>query len=188
MSRRERILAIAVAALIGLFAIDRLVVQPLIEHFRDLSTQADDLEGQLRSARVLVDNRRIIRARWQSYREAGLEADEPTQRLRIQRALTEWAGQSGVDLANLSSGQTSRLGDQPFLEARFVVRGSGSFEAIVDFLHRLRRSPFPLRTLSCNITNPSNAEEDLSLQLTISTLRLDPEAEEGQARTMETAR
>ncbi|MFW6059133.1 MAG: hypothetical protein ACODAQ_03075 [Phycisphaeraceae bacterium] len=170
MSRRETLLVWIIAALVGLGALDYFVVQPMRARLAALSAEAERLESELRGARVLMDNRALIESRWQSYVEAGLEMEESAQRLRVQQHLTRWAQETGVDLATLASGG-ARQGE-PFEEIQFVVRGSGPLQAVVEFLHELRRSPFPLRVKSCEIGDERGGEGDLSLRLTLSTIRL----------------
>ena len=179
MNRRERILAITVAALVGLFFLDQFVIQPVSTRLGNMSDRADQLEDELRTARLLVNNREIIETRWQTYRAAALEADESAQRLRIQRSLNEWAAEAGLDLAALSSGRTGTIERDRFHEMRFILRGTGSLAAAVRFLHHIRRSTFPLRIVACDFGARSEEEDKLSLQLTVSTIRLAPDTDDG---------
>ena len=181
MNRRERILALIVATLVGLFVLDQLVIQPVSTHLSDLSDRAEAMQDRLRQARVLMDNRELIKSRWQSYRAAGLEAAESAQRLRVQRSLNQWAAEAGVEIDSLTTGRSAAIHQNRFFETRFILRGNGGLEAVVGFLHRLRRSPFPLRVVAMDVGSRSESDERLSVQMTVSTIRLNPEAEDDAA-------
>ena len=169
MSRRERILAVVVIGLIGLFVLDQFVVRPLASRYEQLRAQADDIENELHHARVLLDNRNILEQRWDRMAQGGLNDDASAQRIEVQQRLSRWAEESGFNLATVSAAQT--IAGAHFDEVRFLASGSGSLRAVAGFMARLERSDYPLRVIESDVTSRSDRGDDLALRLTLSTIR-----------------
>lgn len=185
MSRRERILALLVVALIALFAGDQLVLQPLMSRYEQLNLAAADLEDELRRARVLIENRAAVEHRWREMNTTGLAAAPSAQRIAVQQRLTAWADDVGFNLATVSTGQTQER--EGFDETRFVASGSGSLRAVAGFLAALEHGDYPLRIIESDIASRDETGGDLTLRLTLSTLRRAHDADENEQAPQPTA-
>ena len=174
MSKREKWLAIIIAALVVIFAGDQLVVSPLLSHLATLEDQVAAADKQYQHARMLVDNRETLLARWRGYENAGLAADDSQLRLNIQQQLTEASQQAGVNLTTLAAGRAVK--GERFHEIQFTASGTGSLEQVVAFLVNLQNSALPMRVVRCDISSPSETQDKLTVRLTLSTIRLNPEA------------
>ncbi len=176
MSTREKILAGVIAALVGVFLLDWLVIGPAWSYLRQQGTEARRLETDLEQARLLVDNADIIEARWSALTTAGLGATEEVLRTKVQQNLSVWSGEAGFDLTTLVSGRT--VDGDAMHEVQFVVSGSGSLNATVDLLDAIQRSPFPLRIVELDLTSRDEDQDRVSLRATLSTARF--AGDEGQ--------
>lgn len=200
MNRRERLLVGVIVTLVVVVAIDQLVVTPLLAAWSARIQAIQAAQRELSAARVLVNNADWIESRWRAYEAAGLAVDDSTARLRVQRQLSEWATQAGLNLTNFTSGRSTthivagpsvatatattprRAGsdEDRFQELRFVVTGVGSLSHATAFLDALYASPFPLAVHELDLTSRSQVGHELTLRLTVSTLhRLRPAADAG---------
>ena len=105
MQKRERLLAGAVALLVGGWLVDSVVIQPTAAWFAamDKSTQAATREAG--EATVLIDRQARILADWRSRHAAGLVDDEDQARFRLQRTLQDSAKSSGFTITSVGGGQ-----------------------------------------------------------------------------------
>lgn len=168
MSKRERILAIAIAGLILLFGLDYFVIEPTLAYFRNVSAEIETAEERLRSATLLVENRQIIEERWGTYETAGVGNTESTLRYTVQQGLATWARQARFDLTTVASSRT--VAGENFNEVQFVATGSGPIAAVIGFMDRVHTSEFPLRIESMEITSRSEKADSLTLRVTVSTI------------------
>lgn len=168
MSKRERILVWAVALIVGFFALDRLGITPLQTRLARLGADADAVEQEINGARVLIDNRDLILARWEGRVAAGLGLDPASARLRVQGQLSEFAETSGLSLTNLSAG--GDLKSDPYTEVRFSLTGTGELRQVTRFLQRVQEASIPLAVQTCDISRRDDSGGKLTLRLTVSTL------------------
>lgn len=168
MNKRERLLAVIIALLVGYFVVDRLIIVPVTAHFAALDEQVTAARQRYESARVLVDNEQVLRARWQAYQQVGLAADESVVRIRVQQNLTDWSREAGFNLTTCTASRTIK--GERFAEVHFIARGTGSLRSVVQLLASIHASPFPLRILSCDIASRDEKLDALTLGLTVSTI------------------
>lgn len=168
MSKRERILVWAVALVIGFFVLDRFVVTPLQARLAQLRADADAVEQEINEARVLIDNRALIEARWGGRIGAGLGLDPASARLSVQGQISEFAEASGLSLTNLSAG--GDLKSDPYTEVRFSMTGTGELRSVARFLKRVQEASIPLAVQTCDISRRDEGGARLTLRLTVSTL------------------
>ncbi|MFI4859629.1 MAG: hypothetical protein ACIAXF_02990 [Phycisphaerales bacterium JB063] len=181
MSKREKTLAIAVAAMVVGVVLYLLVVTPVLNAFDRVGEETAALETKLNEARVLVDNQALIEKRWAGYRRAGLRSDEYSARRRTQESITQWSAASRLNIKHLEAANNPvRDDDERFDEITFRMSATGSIHSLQRFLERVSMSPFPLRIVDCSITNRREDEEDLDLSLTLTTIIQTGDAEDAQ--------
>ncbi|MEM9414509.1 MAG: hypothetical protein AAGA29_03405 [Planctomycetota bacterium] len=171
MSSREKTLAIAVAALVVGVLGYLLVVVPVVDAFGRVSDETVELETELNKARVLVDNQTLIERRWAGYQRAGLRADAFDARSRTQESITQWSAASRLNIKHLeASNRAGRSSDESFEEITFRMSATGSIRSLQHFLEHVSTAPFPLRIVDCSITNRRQDDDDLDLNLTLTTI------------------
>jgi hypothetical protein len=158
----------AVALVVGLFVLDRFVITPLQARLTQLRADADTVEQEINEAKVLIDNRELIEARWDGRVGAGLGLDPASARLRVQGQLSEFAESSGLTLTNLSAG--GDLKSDPYTEVRFSLTGTGELRSVTRFLKRVQEASIPLAVQTCDISRRDDSGARLTLRLTVSTL------------------
>lgn len=178
MSKRERILGIAIGALILLAGLDYFALSPLLQYIDDVETQTARAEEDLRQAMVLVNNADTIDERWKTLLDAGLRDDESTVRARVQQHISDWASDSRFDLTTFVSGRTTK--ETGHDEIEFVITGNGPLKAVSRFVSELSTSDIPLRIQSLDLSSRSEKDDKLAARMIVSTIILPQTAKESQ--------
>lgn len=170
---RQRLLLLASGVLVGLLALDRLVVGPGLAHWRARTTEIAALERTLAAGRGLVESRERTEAAWRRLREGALPGDPSLAEQRLLAALETGARAEGVELTGLRPRwRKGGSSEASFLECR--LDASGSFPALVRLLGELEKSPLALRVESIELSARDEGGQRLALALTVTGLRLAP--------------
>lgn len=175
MSTREKALALAVAIIVGGFALLNWVIDPALAAFENVDTQAEQLEQDLIRARALVDSESKIRKQWGGYEKAGLARSLEQADAETGRAILVWAEDARLTKVKLSDGKDKIDDEQPFGELSYTLQAAGRLSQICELFYTILESPFPLRIEKCVIDVQNNDGDNLQLSLTVTTL-FTPEA------------
>lgn len=170
MNKREAVLALVVALIVGGWALMSWVVKPAMAAFDEVGEEAAVLEQDLAKARALVDAEAKIRRQWLGYERAGLSRSLEQADAQTGAALFVWAEDAGFDKVNLSDGKAKIDDEQPFGELSYTLQTTGSLREIYNLLWSVRESPFPLRMDKCVIDLQRGEGVQLQISLTVSTL------------------
>lgn len=182
MQRRERILAIAVAALAGCWVFDVAVIGPVSSWYDHVRTEADETARTVAASRALVDRQARIMADWRARHAAGLLDDEATARYRAQQAIASAARSAGFTLESVGGGQlVPALREQSYDLMRFTASGQGGFAQAMAFVGAIEAAAMPLRIERCEVSTNDPRKDAVELALTISTRIVAPAARPGRA-------
>jgi hypothetical protein len=182
MQARERILAGAVALLIGGWLVDTVVVQPAVAWFAAVDQQTRDATREAGEARALVDRQARIVADWRARHAAGLLDDQDQARFRLQRALSSGAQGSGFVLDSVSGGQlVPAAQEQHYDLLRLTVSGHGALAQVQAFIAGLESAAMPLAIERCELSAGDPRKDQLDAALTVSTRIVAPAARGGRA-------
>jgi hypothetical protein len=178
LSRRERYIVIGTLAVVGLFALDRLLLTPLIERRQVVAAQMRLETERMERANGLLTNRSRVNRKWNEISGSSLKIDGSTAESQIIRAVNDWALEAGL---NLSSAKPERAEkEKQFMKITFRANATGNMAAISRFMWRLQTSKVPIRVTDLSITTRRDGVDDLSLDLGISTIYLPPEPAKGE--------
>ncbi|MFN3167811.1 MAG: hypothetical protein ACE37H_12180 [Phycisphaeraceae bacterium] len=175
MSRREKLLALLVALIVGGFALLNWVIDPALAAFAAIDAESEQLEQELIQARGLVEDEPRIRKDWAGYQKAGLKRSLEAADAETGRALLVWAEDARLTKVRLSDGKPKTDGEQPFATLSYTLQAAGRLSQVCELFYAVLESPFPLRIEKCVIDVQNNDSESLQLSLTVSTL-FTPEA------------
>lgn len=175
MNKREKMLALIVALVVGGWALLNWVVDPLLAGFDTVKEESAQIEQDLSLAQTLVDNDTKIRKQWKGYEQAGLARSLELADSESRRAILVWADKAHLSKVKLSDGKEKTDDDKPFGELTYTIQATGKLGQIYDLLTSVHESPFPLRIEKCIIDVQNSDGENLQLSLTVSTL-FTPEA------------
>jgi Type II secretion system (T2SS), protein M subtype b len=175
-SKREQQLGIGVGAIVALAAGWYFMLSPYIDRRAEISDKQADTDTKLQDARTLFRKQTKLRAEWSKMKAGGLKSDPSEADSQVQHALRDWSQECGI--SNLSVKRERDTTERNFLAVSFHLTGSGSQSAVAKLLWAIETAPMPLRVDEVQLM-PRQKEgvDDLQLQLTLSTLCLNPEAE-----------
>ncbi len=177
LSRRERYIAIVAGAAVALLVLDHYAVTPLLERYSAAQAERQELAARLVQAQQTFDQRGRLNSRWNQMRETGLSSDPVEAESLLLHALNDWANETRL---TLTSRKFEREKPGKYVgEIRFQVVGVGNMESVSRFLHMAEASPLPLRIKEMQIGMRREGADDLSLNLSMSTIYVIDEPEDG---------
>jgi hypothetical protein len=162
------VIALLAVLAVALLVADRYVIAPVLESGQELEAERQRVVGELERATLLFERRRLMARRWQEMTEGGLSADPSRAEQRVLHALRDWAQAEGLSLASLRPDRMD--GEDGVGEVTVAVAGTGTMRAVARFLYRVERTELPLRVRELQLGSRTEGEDDLSLQLKLSTL------------------
>lgn len=170
MQKRERLLALASAVLLGGWLVDSTLVQPGLAWLAGVDKRTAELTREAGEARVLIDRKERIVADWRSRHAAGLLDDVDGARFRIQQALAGGARSSGFTIDNVGGGQlVPAAHGQVYDTLRLTVAGQGTLAQVQAFLAGIEAAALPLRIDRCELAGGDGRKDQLDVALTLST-------------------
>ena len=173
LSRRERYIVIGTVAVVGLLALDRLFLTPLIERRQLLDAQMRQASEEMTRANGLFTNRTRVNRKWNEMSATSLKADGSNAESQIIRSVGDWALEAGLNLSSVKPERAEK--EKQFMKITFRANATGNMAAISRFMWRLQTSKVPIRVTDLSITTRRDGFDDLSLDLGVSTLYLPPE-------------
>lgn len=170
MHKRERLLAIGVAMLVGGWVLDAVLVEPGLTWLAKLRTEARSAAADAADSGLLVDRSKQIMDRWRAWHASGVLDDEDAARFRAQQAVASAARGSSCTIDTLGGGQRILAAQgQTYDLLRLTVSGQGSLAEVQGFLAALESAPQPLRIERCELAARDPRKDALDLSLTLST-------------------
>lgn len=183
MSPRERSLAIIVVSVVAVALVYQFVVDPYFRKREELAKAVDGSNDELANAERTVRRARQLRDVETGLQNRGLKKDVAEARSQLLFALSGWAKEAGVSLTSLKEGRTTTEGR--WIQINTQATAIGSQRAIANLLWRVESSTIPVRVSEMTINSRREGADDLQINLGVSTLCPNPEADkpEGPRRT-----
>ena len=167
--RRETLLKIAVAAIVGLWLLDRVVLSPAITHWKKQSERIATLREEVQRGRGLVERERSIRARWAEMFRTDLPDDPSSAESEVFKSIARWAQQSRVSFTSLSPDWREHEGYDTYeCEAKAI----GDQASLARLLYEIEADPLPAHVQNCEISAQNAQGKQLLLTLRFSFVRL----------------
>jgi hypothetical protein len=172
MTSKQRItwLKIVTASVVGLFVLDRFVVGPAADHWRQQGERIATLREQVDRGQLLLDRETAIRERWEQMLENDLPANSSAAEEELFQAIARWVRDSRVALTSLTPLWRSHEPGYDTLECRATATGSQA--ALGRFLYELETDPLAVRLESCEITTRDDKGQQLTLNARFTALQL----------------
>ena len=176
LSKRERYIAIATVAAVGILALDRFALDPLVAAKTRLDTQVAKCQQNFDKARRLFANSRRKGHLWAEMQNNGLRRrDAAEAESQVLNSIREWAQDAGMSLSSVKPERTEK--EKDFAKSTFRATGIGGMSQISRFIWHLETATIPLRVSDVQINSRKEGTDDLTVQLGISTIYLPHEAE-----------
>jgi len=186
LSKRERYAVIGVIIVIGVLALDRLVLTPMLDRRKELQDQTLAASADHDRAEGLLKNRPQLSKRWNGMLTGGLKSDASSAVSQVLHRVELWASESGLAFAGLKPERTEKY--QQFQIMTFRANGTGNLSAIGKFLWHFETADIPIRVTDLQLTSRKEGTDDLSIQFGISTIYLPPETDKSRSEMASLAR
>jgi len=168
LARRERYIAIAMLAVLVVLLLDRLALTPLQNRSEAMAAERQRVQAGIDSGRVLLERRRQLSSESQRLLDAGLDRLPAEAESKVLHAVRNWSQEAGFALSSLRPERVAKKGG--LQEITFQASGTGSMNAVAEFLWRLEGSSLPVRVAELQLGTRKEGTDDLTLQLRISAL------------------
>lgn len=174
-TKREKIIGLVTAGVIGLFALDRAVLTPLVDRRARVEAESETARVEMERAEQLFNNGPRMNQRWKDMVSAGLKPAVSEAEGQAMRALHNWAQDAGLKLTTLNPDRVEPLKKQPeFQQVMLRAVGAGSMGTISRFLWRIQTAEIPMRVTTLEINAHKDGTDELVVNVSVSTLVLSP--------------
>lgn len=177
LSKRERYIGIATGSVLGLLVLDSLIITPWMETRADLARRLEAAREEMTRAEQTFTNLRRANRRWAELAGETLPSDASTAEGQLLNALGDWAEDSGLSVSAVRPDRTG--GSNGFGRVTLRASGTGRMRQVTEFLWNVEAADVPVRMEELQVATRKPGEDDLSLQFTLATIYLQPDAEEG---------
>ena len=186
LSTREKYIGIGTAAVIGLFALDSVLLSPLFARLNDADQRVANASRELREADQLFQNSLRARRKWRDMAGDTVKTDESAAQSQLLNRVDVWAQTAGLPLSGLKPGRGER--EEGFERISVQAAGAGTMAQVSRFLHALHTADVPVRVSELQISTRKEGTDDLALQVTISSIYAPPPPSPGNAGGRSAAR
>jgi len=172
LTKRERNLAIGTGVTVGALLVYFVIISPLQQAWSDVESGQRAIVQQQHDARLVFNNRDHLKKAWETLTKSGLQSDASLAESQALNAVSRIADRAGVMGVALKT-------DSPSTEGSFVVKGvqmsgKGTMRQISQMIFLLESAPTPLRIVSLTISPQREGTDDLTVQMSLSTICLAP--------------
>ena len=173
-SLRQRRLLLIAGISIGVLALDRFAITPMVDYWQSSNAEISTLRRQIQAGHGSLQITDRARTRWTEVQQAALPTEVAQAEQVLLSSLNEWGRQVGVDISSVKPqwkrGVTSRA--YSTLECR--IDAAGSLLAVSRFLHAIETSTLALRMDSVELISRDERGQKITAALVVSGLRMKP--------------
>jgi hypothetical protein len=167
---RQKLLYILTAAVVALFAGDRLVYTPLSKLWDRRALDIRTLRSNITEAKALIKQEQSYQRRWSEMRTNALPDNQSVAFEQVSKAFHDWAEESSVTLRGVAPQWKNDTEDHKTVVCR--VDAQGTLWMLARFIYDIEKDPMGLKVESVDFSSRDNTGQDLSLGLQVSGLVL----------------
>ena len=169
--RRLFYLKVGLALVIGWVILDRLVIGPGIDLWKNQSARIADLRQKISNGKQLKQREASLRERWSAMRQSNLPLENSLASDLALQAFSRWQAGSRVTFNRLTDPRWQPEDGAELL--KYSVTAAGTQEQIARFLHELESDPaIPVALEEYEIITRDPRGAQLQLTARLSFLRL----------------
>jgi hypothetical protein len=181
LNKRERHLAIGVVVVVGGLLAYQYVWDPFWAAEQKAADDLKQANAQLDKADRLFRRERDLKRVWNDMVAGGLSGSADAATSQAMNAVNAWMQRARVATIGLKPERTTT--ENRFLVSSFHLEGGGNMASISRLINALETADIPVRINELQI-RPQKKEgtDDLKVDLSVSTLSIQPEADKPAAR------
>ena len=179
LSQRERYIAMGLGIVIGGVVLWEVVISPFLDAREDLRKQTEAAVAKQAENTALFDKQERLKQVWKDMtqvgpdgQQGGLLADESAAESQALNASLDWAGTAGVNITAVKPERTTVVNQ--FEVIGFHLTGNGSTPAMARLLYSFETGNIPVRVDDMTLTPQKEGTDNLTIQMSLSTLCLKP--------------
>jgi len=177
-------MAVGIGSLGGLALLIFYVLLPLSNWGVDLTKRSQQLETDQAKYQKLIDHRNALAKVYALMQKGGLKTDVSEAQNQMDRAVYDWAAQSGIIIATASNqGNNTYEAKTGFTEVGYSVTCTGTTVGVAKLLYQIETANIPIRVKLVHITSRKDGTDDLLVELNLSTLCVAPKPASDQPAT-----
>ena len=169
-SRRQFLLKAGAAIAVGLFLMDRLVISPAVEGWRQQTERITDLRSKVQRGRQLLEREATIRGRWAEMSRANLPVEVSAAENQAYNAVGRWARESRISLTGLTPHWQNHEEGYETLECR--ISATGDQASLGRFIYEMEVDPMPVNLEECELTSRDARGSQLTLSARFTFVRI----------------
>jgi Tfp pilus assembly protein PilO len=173
IDNRQRLLLFAALALLGVFVVDQVAIEPLATVWSARAGRIAVLRKNLADGAQLLQRETSLRKRWRQMRTNTLPENSSLAEQQLLKAIDTWSQECRINVTGIAPQWKHDTDDYRTLECR--IDASGDLNALSRFLYAVEKSPLALKLESVELVAADTTGQELTLGLRISGLVLTPE-------------
>ena len=172
LSKRERLIGIGTATVIGLLALDSLFLSPLWARYDVAHRAVEEGQRELDRAQQLFQNKLRAQRRWNEITGTTLKNDASAAESQLLNRVRDYAQSANLVLGSLKPERIEK--EKDFQRITIRASATGTMEQTSRFLYALRNADIPLRVSDVQINSRKDGVDDVAVQIGISTIFVPP--------------
>lgn len=172
LNKREKSIAITLAAVIALVVLYSFVVEPYFSARTQAQENLDTADRRLQQAESLFHREKKLRPVWVQLTENGLTATPSDAQAQLLNSLNTWIQESGIALSSMHPDRPAPEKEKQFIRVGVKLSGTGPMSAVAKLMFRLETAKIPLNVEDMQINQRKDGTDDLQITVSLSTLCL----------------
>jgi hypothetical protein len=173
LPNRQRLLVFGAGAMVALYVLDVVMIEPLIKTFQTHSVEIAKLTKDVARGRTAMARANDTQKRWDDMKTNALPKDPAQAEQDVISSFDRWGRANNIELSSIRPQWKRGSNDRySLLECR--VDATGTISTLSRFIYELEHSPLALRVDSVEVSSRDDYGQKLTLGLIVSGLRLTP--------------
>ena len=170
LTQREKLIAIGTGGALALLGLQMGVIGPYVARSDQVNKDIDRATSERNDSLDVLARQTRLRTVWADLIRGGLSGDVSAAESQTVNALSKWADWAGVAISGLSRDRSGAEGQFDVTGFRFT--GTGRTPAVAHFISAIETATIPVRVTDVQVGPRKEGTDELTVQLSISTLTL----------------
>ena len=165
IQNRQQFLVVLTAIVVGLYACDLIIFEPLGKWWSSRSQAISKLRKDVQDGKLLLQREDSIRSRWAEMRTNTLPSIGSEAEQQVLNAFDDWSRDTGTEITDVMPQWKDDADDYATLNCR--VEANGSLDTLGRFLYEIESTPMALKfdMLQLNTKDSSGRQLAMGLQI-----------------------
>ena len=165
-------MAVVIGIIAGLAVIYYVILSPLFSWSEDLNARSEKVAQRQDDDKRLIQKKDALQKRYAEMQKGGsLKADVSEAQSQMDRAVYDWAAQSGIVIATANgTGNNTYDSKTGFTQVGYQVTCTGTTVGVAKLLYQIETASIPIRVNTVHISSRKDGVDDLMVELNLSTL------------------